>query len=202
MIIELSQDSKRFLTENKALLKKNDLKSFYAKLSYYKDIFTEVSEFLFSVLDSNLFKYLDAIPNDFMLGSKNIKEIRITGNVEKIGANAFKDSKLEKVVIEDGVDIIMNSAFANCSNLKSVDLGGVKIIRNNAFEGCNSLREIYLPETVQMLGAKVFPENVLIKSPPRKRNSLRFPKNELEWYKQHLVLDRVNDVEEPEEEEI
>lgn len=39
-----------------------------------------------------------------------------------------------------------------------------------------------------MIGKGVWPENVILKSGPRKRNSLRFPKSELEWYKNHLIL--------------
>ena len=197
---ELSKEARFFLKNSKRELQNNDLKSLYSSLRYEKDdIQLEVSTFLYEMLGDKLFTYLSSIPKNFLKGSNTIRDIDLSNNIGSIGEDAFRNSSLQQISLNDGVEFIGDSAFKDCANLKAVNLGNVKIIKNEAFAGCTGLRQIYLPESVMMLGKNVFPENVIIKSPKRKAKSLRFPKNELEWYKKHLVLDSSQYEEEAEE---
>lgn len=162
MAVNLSDIAKDYISRNKNYLKKNDIKGFYSSMP--GNIRCEISEFLVS-MSPDFQKYLEVIPQSFLVDSKNIKTFTVGNNIVKIGKEAFKNSALE-----------------------SIDLNEVEVISDSAFEGCSKLREVYLPETVRMIGRKAWPEGVILKSGPRKRNSLRFPKNELEWYKKHLIL--------------
>lgn len=196
----LSEEAKTFIKRRRKALQNNDLKSVYDDLTYAgNDVYLEVSEFLYETLGTKIFKYLSTIPGEFLANSKSIKDISIPDNISAIGNSAFKDSSIQSVSLSQGVEVIGTSAFKNCKNLKRVDLGAVKVIKSEAFANCPNLKQLYLPESVTILGKNVFPDNVIIKSPKRKAKSLRFPKNELEWYRTHLILDSSQSEEEGEE---
>ena len=165
MAIIISDEAREILSRNKSLLKKNNLKEFYARVP--EKLRSEITEFFISVSGNgfDFQKYLEVIPTAFLAENKNVKQFAVGNNITMIDKFAFKNSALE-----------------------SINLNNVEIIKDYAFEGCNKLREVYLPETVRMIGKGVWPDNVILKSGPRKRNSLRFPKSELEWYKNHLIL--------------
>ena len=162
MAVNLSDSAKDYISRHKTFLKKNDLKEFYSQMP--EGLRCEISEFLIA-MSPNFQKYLEVIPQSFLANSKDVKGFTVGSNIVKIGKGAFKNSAIE-----------------------SIDLNEVEIISDSAFEGCSKLKEVYLPKTVKMIGRKAWPENIILKSGPRKRNSLRFPKNELEWYKEHLIL--------------
>lgn len=185
----LSGNAKSFIKKHKKDLQNNDLEPIYNELLLDNNLRLEVSEFLYEVLGDNIFKHLSTIPVKFLAKSNSIKDISIPDNVNSIGNYAFMSSSIQSVNLNRGVEVIGEHAFDDCKDLKSVDLGEVKIIKSEAFSNCTNLRQLYLPESVVMLGSNVFPDNIIITSPKRKARSLRFPKNELEWYKKHLVLD-------------
>lgn len=214
--MELSEDVRKFLNSyGKDYLRKNDFEGMFKRLSsYYFDDITrgdaalEILNLFNTETDINIFDHMDTIPHLTFFDSKRIKpagaEIDIVGRVSTIGPFAFSGIKgLKKVVIGDNVELIDKSAFADCKELVSLHLGdSVRVIRNEAFKN-TSLKHVYLPESITMLGSKVFPENCYLISPRRKKKSLKFPKNELDWYREHLVLDpKLNMVTEPEEESV
>lgn len=77
-----------------------------------------------------------------------LKELYITGVVEKIGIGAFLGCKhLEKVVLPEGMKEIGDNAFYGCTSLKSITIPSTVVkIAGNAFGQCTSLEEIiFLP---------------------------------------------------------
>lgn len=65
-----------------------------------------------------------------------ISEVIIPGSVESIDDSAFRDSKVTKIVLEDGLERIGDYAFATCNLLEDIDLPStLKVIGNNAFSG-------------------------------------------------------------------
>ena len=68
--------------------------------------------------------------------------------VREIGAHAFTDSTLEKVVLPDTITKIGASAFSSCHNLTSIVLPqDIKEIGDHAFSGCWSLTgDMILPD--------------------------------------------------------
>ena len=122
-----------------------------------------------------------AITDEAFKQSAFIKSVTIPGTVKSIGKWAFMSSnKLEKVVIEDGVEHIGERAFENCKflksitvpasvgevvnglcgdcpNLESVTLAeGIKYIGSSAFYGSRALKSIDIPSTVETIGWGAF----------------------------------------------
>lgn len=213
--MELSQDVREFLNSyGKDYLRKNDFQGMFKRLlGYYFDDISrgdgalEIFNLFKTETSINIFDHMDIVPSGTFYDSKRVKpagaEIDIVGRVSTIGSFAFSGIKgLKKVVIGDNVELIDKNAFADCKELVSLHLGdSVKVIKNEAFKN-TGLKHVYLPESVTMLGSKVFPENCYLISPRRKKKSLKFPKSELAWYREHLVLDpKLSMATEPNEEE-
>lgn len=59
---------------------------------------------------------------DDYVGMADITSIKIPKSVKRIGKYAFSKCNLNKVEIEDGVEIIDDNAFTGCVNLKEVDI--------------------------------------------------------------------------------
>ena len=90
--------------------------------------------------------------------NKKIKKVIIEDGVTSISFSAFKGcSSLTSVTISEGVRFIDGSAFENCSSLTSITISeGVRIIGSSAFEGCKSLTSITIPKSVVGIGYSAF----------------------------------------------
>lgn len=86
--------------------------------------------------------------------------------VKVILENAFAGSKMEKLVLPDGLYRINKNAFANCKNLTTVifpeavrDMGGIGFDSEskpeNPFEGCTKLKEIFFKGADDEIGGHV-----------------------------------------------
>ena len=70
---------------------------------------------------------------------------------------AYNNSKVKKVVIEDGVTSIGERAFSNCSTLISITIPkSVTSIGKTAFYNCTSLTNITIPNSVTSIGNLAF----------------------------------------------
>lgn len=171
MAIQLNDNEKAFIKNNKTDLEKNNLKSFYTKLSKQPTHIPlgNISA-LFLEIGVDVWKYIDSVV-DKMFEGADIEHISIPEGVTKIGAFAFR----------------------NCDKLTDVGLPStLKKISKGAFVGTN-LKQLYLPESVTSIEGNAFDmtDNNPIKiSTPRRgiSNKLFLPKNEIEWYKKHLVF--------------
>ena len=103
------------------------------------------------------------IPEQVVLGSScfahccDLKTVVIKSN-SNIPNGAFKGcEKLEKVIIEKGVERIGTEAFNGCSSLKEASLpSSLKVIGLNAFYGCSSLKEIIIPKGIESIEIRAF----------------------------------------------
>lgn len=88
---------------------------------------TEISEGLF--MDSGLEK---------IKYNNSDNENVLSSNIKKIGAEAFRGTKLESIYIPDGVETIEDRAFENCKDLTDVTISSsVTSIGKNVFAGCS-----------------------------------------------------------------
>ena len=80
-------------------------------------------------------------------------DVIIPKRCHKIGNNAFKNSNITSVKMQDGITYIGDSAFRFCSNLSEVKLSNtLKDMGERAFSSCSSLEYLELPDSLEYLG--------------------------------------------------
>ena len=91
------------------------------------------------------------IPYTYKFKGKNYK-------ITKIGEKAFYNyGSLQKVIIDEGVQILGVSSFENCIGLTTVKLPNtINKINNNAFANCKALKTINLPDGLTELRDSIF----------------------------------------------
>lgn len=164
-MLELRDQEKEYIKNNKSLLEKNNLKQFFSKLPGHCGNIAP----MLSASGFNVFNY-----------------------VEDIYPRMFHGTTIETFDIPEGVEVIGKNAFADSFELKSITIPDtVKKIKENAFMNCIKLSEVFIPSSVIDIGPNVFmgDENIKLSTPRRGvRNKLRIPRNEVDWYKEHLVF--------------
>ncbi|MBQ2934125.1 MAG: leucine-rich repeat domain-containing protein [Clostridia bacterium] len=84
-------------------------------------------------------------------------DIIIPGSFSSIGKEAFYESSVRSVIIEEGVSKIGSSAFCGCYKLESVTLpNSMEEIGYDAFGHCEKLKELILPTNLMKLGKAPF----------------------------------------------
>ena len=109
-----------------------------------------------------------------------IKSIILPNSITSIGKSAFAGcTSLQSINIPGSVAVIYDQAFNGCASLKTVTIGkGVSSIgtRNSgswAFKGCTALEELYLPDSIGLIGVYAFQGCTSLKN-------VRWPDNYLE----------------------
>lgn len=86
-----------------------------------------------------------------------IKKVVIGSGITTVGNCAFEYSKVEDIVVPEGVVSFGEWSLANCHYLTSVDVpGSVEYIGNGAFAACRSLACIVIPKQVIYIGDSAF----------------------------------------------
>ena len=115
--------------------------------------------------DGNIYKVTTIAAGAFM-DCKNIRTVRIGGNVLSIGSEAFKNCvKLAKIEIPSNVKTMGAKAFMNCTALKKATIGGnIQTISNYAFCKCTSLQTVVIGSKVKTIGTSAFSGCTKVKS--------------------------------------
>ena len=104
-------------------------------------------------VEDNLTWKLDADGTMTISGTGAMKDYNDIDNLSP----AYCNSKVKKVVIEDGVTSIGDSAFESCNTLISITIpDGVTSIGEYAFCNCTSLTSITIPDGVTSIGESAF----------------------------------------------
>ncbi len=86
-------------------------------------------------------------------------------HVTVLERNCFRRSKLEKVVLHDGITEIRKGAFIYSSKLKEVNIpNGIITICEMAFDNCESLESIVIPDSVEVIEYNAFSYCDLLKT--------------------------------------
>ncbi len=107
---------------------------------------------------------VQAIGERAFAGCEKLEAVTIPGSVREIGTSAFEgcyyhliDSGLQKLTIEQGVQVIGERAFAGCGKLEAVTIpGSVKEIGASAFGSCSDLQSLTIEQGVQAIGERAF----------------------------------------------
>ncbi|MBP3597756.1 MAG: leucine-rich repeat protein [Clostridia bacterium] len=92
------------------------------------------------------------------LGLKNIEEIVLPDGLEKIGEQAFQSCvNLKRINIPSNVQEIGWKAFCDCESLENIELPDkITIIENSVFENCKKIEKIVIPKNVYSIGNTAF----------------------------------------------
>lgn len=78
-----------------------------------------------------------------------LTEYTIPNGVTTIGKSVFSHTKLQKIVITEGVQVIDSCAFGYCKNLCEVVMpNGISVIGQSAFSNCLKLENITIPSSI------------------------------------------------------
>ena len=104
-----------------------------------------------------LMDYVSSSCELYISGTK-VEELVIPDGVTSIPDSAFQNlAGITSVTIPDSVTSIGSSAFNNCSGLQSVTIGnGVTDIGEYAFYGCSGLTSVTIPDSVTSIGRSAF----------------------------------------------
>ena len=97
---------------------------------------------------------------EWTLDSDNVLTISGEGSMGTYAGYAFNSSvksRIEEVIIEDGVTDVARNLFTGCSRLTSVYIAdSVKIIESAAFKDCTALTNVYIGDSVETIGDDAF----------------------------------------------
>lgn len=87
-----------------------------------------------------------------------LANVKITGSISRISANAFSGcGNIKSVVLPDTVESIGENAFKGCAALNSINIpDNVNEIGQYAFYGCSSLVDVTLPNKITKLPSYCF----------------------------------------------
>ena len=71
--------------------------------------------------------------------------------INKIGENAFANSKITSVEMEDNIQSVDDDAFIDCESLRSVNLSKSMESIPGGFSGCGSLEYISIPSNIKSI---------------------------------------------------
>ena len=90
-------------------------------------------------------------------GGKNEKEYTVPQGVTEIGDAAFTDSRLERIVLPEGMKTIGSNAFMGSSGLSEINIpDGTVSIASFAFQNCRGLKHISLPDSLKTMDDNPF----------------------------------------------
>lgn len=98
---------------------------------------------------------VSSIEESAFYNCENLANITIPDSVTSIGYSAFGNTRIESIIIPDGVMDI--NGFSECRNLKSVTIpNNATSIAGSAFSDCSSLTNIIIPNSVTSIGDAAF----------------------------------------------
>ena len=101
---------------------------------------------------------ITAIPSEAFEYDKNLKNIQIGNNMQKIGFAAFLGChSLTQIIIPDSVKTISECCFEYCTSLETVIIGsGCKTIQSAAFGSCKKLKKVVMGENLVKISSDAF----------------------------------------------
>ena len=100
---------------------------------------------------------MEIIPTNCFSGTK-LNSVIIPEGVKTIGTSAFNScTSLEYLTLSSTVEYINSSSFSYCNKLTSVVISSsVKEIGSYAFSNCSALKNVIIPSSVKIMGSYAF----------------------------------------------
>ncbi len=144
----------------------------YASKVYFGCIFTEKDDGTYEISDHHKLsterieyiklpstykgKPVTSIGEKAFYGLRLITTMEIPSSIKKIGEQAFYNTHIDKIILQEGVEQIGKKAFSS-SELKEIVLAdSITIIDDFAFDYCTKLTKANIPESLEYLGQLSF----------------------------------------------
>lgn len=116
----------------------------------------ELTEILYKA-DIDPLQHTDKVPDGFLYGS-DITSITIPSHIRIIGEFAFAKTKVEEIIIPDGVSLIKTYATIMCSNLRTLYLpASLASVQAGAFIRNDALRTVVFQGSYSQFADLFFP---------------------------------------------
>lgn len=121
-----------------------------------QEIILEGDNPAYTTVDGVLFNKDATVLRQFPLGRED-KNYTVPDTVKEIGDYAFSKSKLQDVILPEGLTNIGYSAFGECESLQSIDIpDSVNSIGTLAFTRCYAMTSAKLPEGLTEIPSHMF----------------------------------------------
>lgn len=81
----------------------------------------------------------------------------VPSNIKTLQAGTFMDSKIKKVILNNGIEVLEEGVFQLCKDLESINLpDSLQKIGSWCFSGCKKLAQIQIPNSVKEIGEGAF----------------------------------------------
>lgn len=149
--------------------------------------------FLYDDLGVEFYNYLKVLTPYMFMGEYKNSVVEIPKNVKTIRSNAFYQTNLTKIIIDDAKEIYPNAFYQN-DNLQEVIFKGnslKKLTTSDIFAKCYP-KLVYIPESVTAITSSAFGGDILgrelvIVTPRRgANNKLTYPRADADFMVEHL----------------
>lgn len=125
---------------------------------FIKVIYNNAFSYLNNLHTLTIPKKILNIEERFITDCFSLKNIKIAGNIKKIGKYLFENyEELESVSLPNSLEEIEELAFYNCKKLKNIKLSeNLNKIGCCCFSNCNSLEKISIPRKVREIEEETF----------------------------------------------
>ena len=101
------------------------------------------------------------IANNAFSNIGSFKTLKIADGIESIGASAFRNRPLTRIILPESLKTIEENAFNGCRSLVDIEPHDGKqlkyeVLGAGAFQNCTSLEKVTLPSTLQSIGLSAF----------------------------------------------
>jgi len=87
----------------------------------------------------------------------SIGTLKLSGSNTIVGYNMWENTKIEKIVIAEGVEELPSNVFSDCTTVSEIYIpSSVKKIGSYAFENCTGIKEMVLPSSVTEIAWAAF----------------------------------------------
>lgn len=114
------------------------------------------------VIPSEIDGYTVSALSETLSYTDPVVDLTIPGTIKKVPSVFDRSSKLQTVVLKDGVAELAAFAFENDTALSSVTLSNaLTALGESAFEGCSALSALTLPNGLETIGSQAFAKSGL-----------------------------------------
>lgn len=165
---------------------------------------TDIALFTAYIFENNrgliIMKHLSKLYENMFLKCK-LDTLMIPKNIQYLEDGCFDCIGVKHIIFENSnLRLLPKYAFGNnlTKCLESVDLPkGLKVLPAYCFDECKNLKEVFLPDSLELIGKGAFNgcDKVKLIANFRKDKKIKAPKEDFEFFKRHLVFNH------PEQEE-